>query len=130
MPTLFTRNKAEQLQQMYDQMTGLAIALNSIESLCKNKLHDFLTRYGKVLDIEHEQGVPHTAVDFNDPLPDGNDTPKQKRICGLYSKKNKIVAQFTDGTESDYFAFDDIAYLIEEIYLEYVLDDVREEEES
>ena len=128
MPTLFTRNKAEQLQQMYDQMTGLAIALNSIESLCKSKLFDFLTRSGKVLDIEHEQGVPHTAVDFNDCEDDGNETPKQKRICGLYSKKGKIVAQFTDGTESNNFAFDDIAYLIQEIYLEYVLDDVREEE--
>lgn len=130
MPTLFTKDKAEQLQQLYDQMTGLAIALNSVESLCKSKLLDFLTRYGKVLDIEHEEGVPHTAVDFNDPEDDGNDTPKQKRICGLYSKKHKIVAKFTDGTESDYFAFDDIAYLIEEIYLEYVLDDVREEEKS
>jgi len=124
--SLFTPKKSDTLKKLYSELTGLAIALQSVESLCKSKLLDFLLKYGKPLDIEHEQGVPHTAVDFSDENDDNE--PKQKRIAGLYAKKMKIVAQFTDGTESDNFAFDDIGYLIDEIYIEYVIDDVEQDE--
>ena len=119
--------KARNLQQSYDNLKGVSMALATVEQMAKKELTKFLELYGKTLDIEYEQGVPHTAFDFHEDDEDGQ--PKQKRLCGLYTKNGNLVAQFTDGTESTSFAIDDIAYLIDEIYIEYILDDVEQDEE-
>jgi len=121
-------NKVEELRQQYDILKGVSMTLTTVEQLAKKKLTEFVEKYGKVLMVEFEQGVPHTAFDFHEDDEDGQ--PKQKRLCGLYTKDGKLVAQFTDNTESDSFAIDDIAYLIDEIYIEYVLDDVAQDEDN
>ena len=81
----------------------------------KELLTTILSYYGDGINLEHEMGIPHTAVDFNDN--DENDIPKQKNIIALMFDENekKLKAYFDDNTSSTDFGFDDITYLLDEV---------------
>lgn len=100
--------------------------LQSISKMCnalyleaKTAIKNILKDYEDGLVVTQEMGIPHTAVDFSDV--DENDIPKQKVIDSLdYDKDgDTIVAFFSDGTKSTNFAFDDIAYLMEDILQDF-----------
>lgn len=81
----------------------------------KELLTIILSYYKDGINLEHEMGIPHTAVDFNDC--DEYNIPKQKNIVALTFDENekKLKAFFDDNTSSTDFGFDDITYLLDEV---------------
>lgn len=126
---MFKEIKVKSINELYTFIKGIADSIAHLNKLCGQKLFDLVEMCGEIgVNVD---GIPHTAIDLNDEDEDG--ICKQKQIESLYNKKliggqSVVMVRFTDGTESDNVAFDDIAYLIEELGIGFVCEEIMDGE--
>ena len=122
--------KIRELKEKYAHLKGISDSIAKLEKLCVGYLFDLISKCGTYVCVQTD-GIPHTAIDYND---EEDGTPKHKQIDSLYSKHtidgDVIIVTFTDGTESDSVAFDDIAYLVEELEMGFVYEDIKNGEDN
>ena len=106
------------LEKHYNRLKAFGASLCAIEKVAKGDLIEFVKEYG-VLYINID-GVPHTVTDLS------TDEPVQYQIESITVENDKLVVGTTTGEIlREYFAFDDITYLIDDLSdecLEYAKD--------
>jgi hypothetical protein len=68
--------------------------------------------------LGHEMGIPHTVVDFNDEDENGIAKSKVFDYISVNPDTGELVVMFDNGTVSDRFSIDDMAYLTEDLLAE------------
>ena len=97
-----------QLEKQYNKLKGIGEALLAVESQAKKQLIEFVKAYGN-LDLNTE-GVPHTVTDLSD-----DDCPTKQICLVFWHPTGKLMVRTVSGETLSHFAFDDIAYLIDDI---------------
>lgn len=96
------------LEQQYNKLKGIGEALNAVEVQAKKQLIEFVKVYGN-LDLNTE-GVPHTVTDLSD-----DDCPTKQICLVFWHPTEKLMVRTVTGETLTHFAFDDIAYLIDDL---------------
>lgn len=99
----------KEIEKKYHQLKGASRMLQTVEAEAKKALIEFVREYG-ILSINTD-GVPHTITLLDD------DECTQHQIMQLEVVTGDILAVTTiDGKRFEQmYAFDDIAYLIEDL---------------